>query len=125
MPPVYQGRNSCTAAREGWYVRRIEEPGIDTIDEAVALAYAVLRDWRRGYTYRKEDCRRVRMTWALAVKRLNYIHTLAVKHGASKRELQTIARLIGYTVKHRRLPRAIGGRSVKTIIKRMIVKAGK
>jgi len=120
--PVYQGRDSCMAKREGWFVRRIEEPGVDTIDEAVALAWAVLRDYRRGYTYDGDSCRRIRMTWGLAARRLRYIYTLAVKHGASGRELRVIRRLVEYVLEHRRLPRRIAGRDVKAVVKRMIAR---
>ncbi|MEB3861462.1 MAG: hypothetical protein GSR84_04490 [Desulfurococcales archaeon] len=121
--PVYQGRDSCMARREGWFIRRVERPGIDTIDEAVALAWAILRDYRRGFTYDNDNCRKIRMTWDLAEKRLRYIRTLAVRHGASGREIRVIDRLIDYVLSHRRLPKTIARRSVRSIVERMRVKA--
>jgi len=120
--PVYQGADSCMARREGWYVRRIERPGVDTIAEAVALAWAVLRDWRRGYTYDK-NCRRIRMTWRLAERRLRFIVRLARVHRASKRELRAIKRLTLFALKRKRLPRRVGGRETRAIVKRMIARA--
>lgn len=124
--PVYQGRDSCMARREGWYVKRIEHPGVDTIAEAVALAWAILRDYRRGHTYDNDSvrCRKIRMTWRLAEKRLVYLIALARKHGASERELRVIRRLVEHTVKHHRLPKRVDGRSTEAIVKRMIVKVG-
>ena len=120
--PVYQGRDSCMARREGWFIRRIEHPGIDTIDEAVALAWAVLRDYRRGFTYDNDNCRKIRMSWDLAEKRLRYIRTLAIKHGASARELRVIERLIDYVLSHRRLPKTVNRRSVRAMVERMRAK---
>ncbi len=122
--PVYQGRDSCMARREGWYVKRIEHPGVDTVAEAVALAWAILRDHRRGYTYDNGSvrCRKIRMTWRLAERRLVYLIALARKHGASKRELAVIRRLVDYALEHKRLPKRVDGRSVESIVKRMIVR---
>ena len=121
--PVYQGRNSCFAKKEGKYVRRIEHPGIDTIQEAVALAYAVLRDYRRGYTYDADNsCRKIKMTSELFKKRVRYIYTLARKHRASKRELKIIKKLVDYVIKHRRLPKTVDGRSTKAMVKKMIAR---
>ncbi len=120
--PVYQGVDSCMARREGWYVRRIEHPGVDTIAEAVALAWAVLRDYRRGYTYDSDGCRKTRMTWALAERRLRYIYALAVRHGASRRELGVIKRLVERVVERKKLPRRVAGRDAKAIVKHMIVR---
>ncbi|AQQ75447.1 hypothetical protein JdFRA1000001_14c [uncultured archaeal virus] len=120
---VYQGRGSCLAKREGKYIRRVSSPGIDTVAEAVALAYAVLRDYRRGYTYDpKNNCRKIKMTNELFKKRLRYIYVLAKKHGASKKELETIKRLIRYVAKKRKLPKTINGKSTKAMIRKMIAK---
>ena len=121
--PVYQGRESCLARREGKYIRRIEGPGIDTIAEAVALAYAVLRDYRRGYTYdANNNCRKIKMNIDLFKKRLRYIYTLANRHGASKHELEVIKRLVNYVAKKKKLPKTVDGRSTKAMIKKMIAK---
>lgn len=128
--PVYQGRNSCTARREGIYVRRVERPGIDTIDEAVALAYMCVRDLRRGYTWDNDTCEKIKMTSGLFERRVNYIYTLAVKHGASKAELKVIDKLVEFVLRHRRLPKRVTypdgkRRSVKVILRRMIVRVRK
>ena len=121
--PVYQGSNSCLARREGKYIRRIEGPGVDTIAEAAALAYAVLRDYRRGYTYDADNgCRKIKMTNKLFKKRLKYIYTLSVRHGASKKEREIIKRLVNYVARKKRLPKTIQGRSTKAMIKKMIVR---
>ncbi len=123
--PVYQGRDSCYARKAGTYVRRIERPGIDTIDEAVALAHMCLKDLRRGWTYEQGTCRKIRMTVKLFERRVKYILTLARKHGASKRELEVIKRLVNYVLKHRKLPKKVSGRDTRSIIKKMIVKVRK
>ena len=121
--PVYQGPNSCMAKREGVYVKRIERPGVDTIPEAVALAYMVLRDYRRGYTYDPDhNCRKIKMTWELAKKRLRFIVTLSKYHGATKKEQKVIRKLISYAIKHKRLPSRINGKPTKPMIEKMIVK---
>jgi len=121
--PVYQGPDSCMARREGWYVRRLRGRGVDTLKEAVALAWAVLRDYRRGYSYDDDhNCRRIKMTWELAKKRLKFIVTLAHFHGAPPRVRAKIERLIAYVLAHKRLPRTIDGKSVREIVREMIVK---
>ena len=119
--PVYQGRDSCMARREGWYVKRIEEPGIDTIDEAVGIAWAVIRDYRRGYGYdAKHGCKKIQMTRELFTRRVRYIYTLANKHGASERELRVIDKLVEYVLRHKRLPSRVARRSVEAILRRII-----
>ena len=121
--PVYQGRDSCLSRREGRYVKRIARPGIDTVAEAVALAYAVLRDYRRGYTYDASNgCRKIKMTSNLFRKRLRYILVLAKRHGASKKELETIKKLIKYVIRYKKLPRTINGKSTKALIRKMIIR---
>ncbi len=111
------------ARREGWYIRRIREPGVDTLKEAVALAWAVMRDYRRGYTYDNDNgCRKIKMDWSLAEKRLNYIPVLAKKHGAGPRTLARIKKLIEFVKSHRRLPKRVYGKETKTIIKEMRAK---
>jgi hypothetical protein len=121
--PVYQGRESCLARKEGKYVKRVAKPGINTIAEAVALAYVVVRDYRRGYTYDANNrCRKIKMTVDLFKKRLRYIYTLANRHGASKHELEVIKRLIKYVARKKKLPKTVDGRSTRAMVKKMIVK---
>lgn len=64
----------------------------------------ILRDLKRGWTYERGTCRRVKMTPKLAVKRLRYLVALARKHApahlpAVKRE---VMRAIRYVQKHAR-----------------------
>jgi len=125
--PVYQGKDSCMFKREGIYVRRIQGPGVDTIREALALAYMILRDYRRGYTYDNDSCRKIKMTGELFKKRIKYIYTLSIKHGATAKEQEVIKRIVNYVLKHRRMPKEVtlpDGRklNVKSVIKRMVVK---
>lgn len=101
----YMGRDSCLARREGVYVRRLRRPGIDTFKEAVGIAALVLRDYRRGYGYEdRAGCGRISFTRELAEKKLRYIIPLSVRHGASDRVLEKIEKLVGYAVKHKKLP---------------------
>ena len=115
--PIYQGANSCYAKREGVYVKRIRKPGIDTVAEAVAIAYLILRDYRRGYSY-EHDCSKMPMTEELFEKRLNYIITLAHKHGATKSEIQRIAQIVTYVKKKKRLPRQLLKRAKKMLVRK-------
>ena len=114
--PIYQGRNSCYAIKEGVYVKRIEMPGIDTISEAVGIAYLILRDYRRGWTY-DHECRKQPMDSELFKKRLRYIATLAKRHGATKSELRRIKKIIRYVAEYKRLPRELLSRAKKIIVR--------
>jgi len=73
---IYQGKGSCYALKEGVFI-----PGggvnQDTLPSFIAL---ILRDLERGYTYDNSDCRRIRMTEDLALKRLNYLVALSRRH---------------------------------------------
>lgn len=120
--PVYQGRNSCMWVREGICVRRIRGRGVDTLDEAVALAYMVLRDYKRGWTYEQGSCRKIRMTESLLRKRIRFIYFLARRHGAPREQLKLIERMLKYILRHKRMPSRVAGRSVKSILRKMIVK---
>jgi len=110
------GIDSCYAKKEGIYVRRIARTGIDTIAEAKALAYLVLRDYRRGWTYDKYDCRKIPMSHDLFKKRLQGILSYAGKHtddlvekgllSKSAREelLKRIKEIIDYVESYKRIP---------------------
>ncbi len=115
--PIYQGRDSCYALREGIYVKRIEKPGIDTISEAVGIAYLILRDYRRGWTY-DHECHKQPMDHELFMKRLRYIATLAKRHGATKAELRRIKKIIKYVAKYKRLPKQLLKRAKKIIVRK-------
>ena len=120
--PVYQGRNSCYARKEGIYVRRIARPGVDTVAEAVALAHMCVRDYRRGWTYEQGTCRKIKMSLTLFKKRVRFILRLAKLHGASKHEINVIEKLVKYVLKYKKLPSTVDGKSTKSLVKKMIVK---
>lgn len=72
---IYEGPNSCYAIKEGVYV-----PGVGINEKTAAgIAALLLRDLKRGYTY-DHSCRKIRMTYRLFVRRLNYLIALARKH---------------------------------------------
>ncbi|MFZ8808086.1 MAG: hypothetical protein ACO2PN_08260 [Pyrobaculum sp.] len=76
MTNIYQGEGSCWARHERVYV-----PG-SGIDAKSARGILSLMDTelRRGWTYDRPSCRRVRMTPALAKRRAVYLIALAKKH---------------------------------------------
>ena len=115
--PVYQGANSCYAIREGFYVRRLRRKGIDTVKEAVAILRLILRDYRRGWTYRQGDCKRIRMTEELFERRVRFVVTLAKFHGADEETLRTIRKIVRYVLEHKRLPRYIKWRGKRIDIR--------
>jgi hypothetical protein len=73
---VYQGPDSCYARREGLYA---PGRGVNAFTVRYLVGY-IIRDLKRGWTYERGTCRRVRMTPRLAVKRLRYLIALARKH---------------------------------------------
>jgi len=94
MANVYQGPNSCYAKFEGNYA---PGRGVNAFTVRYLVGY-ILRDLKRGWTYERGTCRRIRMTPKLAIKRLRYLITLAKKHApahlpAVRRE---VARAIRY-----------------------------
>ena len=101
------------------FVERIAKPGIDTISEAVAILWLILRDYRRGWTYDHSSkyCRKIPMDERLFMKRARYVKTLAAKHGASKSELRRINEIINYVIKYRRLPREYLQRAKRIIVR--------
>jgi len=114
--PIYQGANSVYAEKEGMYVKRIEKPGIDTVAEAVAIAKLILKDYRRGWTY-DEDGSKIPMDEVLFKRRLNYLITLAHKHGATPSEIRTIERIVDYVAAKKRLPRQYMKKANRLIVK--------
>jgi hypothetical protein len=89
MVNIYQGENSCWAIHEKTYV-----PG-SGIDAKSARGILSLMDveLRRGWTYDRPSCRRVRMTPALAKKRALYLVALARKHRGAA-EAKRVAELV-------------------------------
>jgi hypothetical protein len=118
--PVYQGPRSCYARREGVYVRRARRPGVDTLAEAAAIARLILRDLRRGYTYENRTCRKVRMTKALAVRRLNFLKLQARRHGAPKRIVEAVDTLVEYVLREWKLPEG----DLRRLADRMVARRG-
>ncbi len=116
--PVYQGKDSCYAKREGIYVRRARRPGIDTLAEAAAIARLVLRDLRRGYTYENGTCRKVKMTKRLAKRRLIFLGLLARRHRAPRRIVEAVDALVEYVLREWKLP----GGEVRELSRRMIAR---
>jgi len=100
MANVYQGPNSCYARFEGNYA---PGRGVNAFTVRYIVGY-ILRDLKRGWTYERGTCRRIKMTPKLAVKRLKYLIALARKHApahllAVRRE---VARAIRYVRKSAR-----------------------
>ncbi len=89
MPNIYQGEKSCWGRFERIYV-----PG-SGIDARAASGILALMDkeLRRGWTYDKRGCRRVRMTPELARKRALYLIALARKHSGAA-EARRVAELV-------------------------------
>jgi len=78
MANIYQGPSSCYAKKEGIWV-----PGSGVNEETLpAFIALILRDYKRGWTY-DHACRRIPMPDDLAIKRMNYLITLAKKHAGS------------------------------------------
>jgi len=113
---VYQGEKSCYARKEGIYVRKARKPGIDTLGEAAAISYLILRDLKRGYTYENKTCRKIKMTEKTAIRRLVFLKFLARRHKAPKDIIHAVDYLVEYVIKHQKLP---SGKVVK-LAKKMI-----
>lgn len=116
MRPIYQDVNSIWAEKRGVYVKDYRKEGIDVFDEAVGIATLILYEYyspsKRTYDH---DGNRRRMTGALAVRRLRYIYTLAVRHGASPSALKRIKRLLNFILEHGYIPKRYMKRARKAI----------
>jgi hypothetical protein len=88
MANIYEGENSCWARYEHVYV-----PG-DGVDAKTARGILSLieKELRRGWTY-DHNCRRIRMTPALAKKRAIYLIALAKKHRGAA-EAKRVAEIV-------------------------------
>lgn len=76
MTNVYQGPGSCYARHGLPYV---SGHGVNA-RTAAAIARIIERELKRGWTFEKGTCRRIKMTPRLAKKRLRYLITLAHRH---------------------------------------------
>ena len=117
MRSIYLGRSSAYAVREGVYVKDVRKEGIDVFSEAAGIAYLVLRDYRRGYTYDHYG-KKIKMSRELFMRRLRFIIPLARKHGATKSTLKRIYALVKFVAKRNKLPK-----SVKASVKKALAKA--
>jgi len=100
MANVYQGPNSCYAKFEGNYA---PGRGVNAFTVRYLVGY-ILRDLKRGWTYERGTCRRIKMTPKLAIKRLRYLITLAKKHApahlpAVRREVTRAIRYVQKTAR--------------------------
>jgi hypothetical protein len=86
---IYQGENSCWGRHERIYV---SGRGVDA-HAARGILSLIERELRRGWTYDKPSCRRVRMTPNLAKKRAIYLIALAKKHRGAA-EARRVAEIV-------------------------------
>jgi hypothetical protein len=101
MTNVYQGPNSCYGRFEGNYV---PGRGVNAFTVRFFVGY-ILRDLKRGWTYERGTCRRIKMTPKLAIKRLKYLIALARKHAPA--HLPAVKREVMRAIKYiRRMARA-------------------
>jgi hypothetical protein len=103
MVNIYQGENSCWARHEKTYV---PGSGIDA-KSARGILSLIDAELRRGWTYDRPSCRRVRMTPALAKKRALYLIALAKKHRGAA-EAQRVAEIVySWLERHKLLSGAV------------------
>ena len=98
MANIYQGESSCWARHEKTYV---PGSGIDA-RAARGILSLIEIELRRGWTYDRPTCRRVRMTPALAKKRAIYLIALARKHRGVA-EARRVAEIVYSWLERRRL----------------------
>ena len=120
---VYQGADSCYALNEQIYVRRLRRSGVDTVREAAGILYLVLRDYRRGWTYRQGDCKKTRMTENLFEKRVRFVAALAKIHGAPRAAREAIERLVEHVLKKKRLPKTVQVGSRRLSVRKLVEEA--
>lgn len=89
MVNIYQGEGSCWARNERVYV---PGSGIDA-HAARGILSLIERELRRGWTYDKPSCRKIRMTPALAKRRALYLIALARKHRGAA-EARRVAEIV-------------------------------
>ena len=79
--------------------------GVNAFTVRFLVGY-ILRDLKRGWTYERGTCRRVKMTPELAIKRLMYLITLARKHAPA--HLPAVKREVLRTIRYvRRMAKAV------------------
>jgi len=103
MTNIYQGEGSCWARHEGVYV---PGSGVDAKSARGILAL-MEKELRRGWTYDRPSCRRVRMTPALAKRRVIYLIALARRHRGVA-EARRVAEIVyNWLEKHKLLSGAV------------------
>ena len=95
---IYQRENSCWAKHERVYV---PGSGIDA-KAARGILSLIEKELRRGWTYDKPSCRRVRMTPNLAKKRAIYLIALAKRHRGAA-EARRVAEIVYSWLERRKL----------------------
>jgi hypothetical protein len=98
MPNVYQGEKSCWARNERIYV---PGSGVD-VRAARGILALIEKELKRGWTYDKRKCRRIRMTPELARKRALYLIALAKRHHGAA-EAVRVAEAVRAWLEERRL----------------------
>jgi len=97
---IYEGPRSCYGINEGVYV---VGSGVD-LPAAASIAYLILRDYARGWTY-NHQCQRIPMTPYLFKQRLRYLYPLCIKHTGNSPECEKVKELIEYVIQNKALPR--------------------
>ena len=91
--PIYLGYGSITCEKEHKCIPNIKKPGIDTLEEARAIVKEILRDLKEGKTWNHSG-KEIDMNLRRAIRRINYIKALAVKHGFPKHKMRELDRLL-------------------------------
>jgi len=111
--PVYLGPSSCYAVREGRYVAPKRGRGVDTLDEALGILKLIEWEVARGWTYDpRRNCRKTRMTRALAERRARFLVALARRHGGQGLA-RRVARIVDEFIKNNyRVPKKYNRRAI-------------
>ena len=91
--PIYLGENSVFCIKENKCIKNIRKKGVDTYKEAKEIIKAILRDFKRGYTYDHYG-RVIKMDRNLALRRLNFLYLLAKMHGMNQKDYQKMIKEI-------------------------------
>jgi len=114
---IYLGPQSCYAKREGIYVKPARHKGVDTYNEALGIIYLIWRDLRRGWTY-DQSCKKIRMTWSLAERRLLFLLRLAQYHRMPLKYRRKLEHIVRFIIDRERFPQDVLARGRRYIIRR-------
>jgi len=99
MSPVYLGRNSIKCRKEKkCLISKSKKSGITSCSVVKKIIKSIFEDLKRGYTYNQKG-KRIRMTKKLAKRRILFLRTLALFHGALKKELECIEKEVRKALK--------------------------